>query len=118
MTFFAAKSFLGAHGGQALITLFAGRVLVLDSGLESEDFQFFHIESEGVVMGRGTHTTRDPDVVARLELSNNIAELLCGFIGGAVELAACIVDLKDEVSTRDDVGRVTHLALDNQGMIG
>ena len=92
--------------------------MVLDSGLESEYFQFFHIESEGMVMRGRTHSTRDSDVIAQLELPNNIAERLCGFIGSTVELAACIVDLKDEVSTRYDIWKVTHLTLDNQGMVG
>lgn len=58
--------------------------MVLDSGLEGEYLQFLYIECEGVVMRRGTHPPKDTDAVARLQLTDDIAELFGGFIGGAV----------------------------------
>ena len=58
--------------------------MVLESGLEGEYLQFLHVEREGVVMRGGTRPPRDPDVVARLQLSDDIAELFGGFIGGTV----------------------------------
>ena len=84
MAFFAAIPLLGAHGGQALMTLCAGRVMVLDSGLEGEYFQFLYVERERVVMGGGTHSARDTNVVTGLQLSDDITELFSGFVGGAV----------------------------------
>ncbi len=49
-----------------------------------------------------THSTRDPDMVARLQLPDDIPELFGGFVRSAVKPPTSILDSKDEVSTRHD----------------
>ena len=92
--------------------------MIPDSGLESENYQFLCVECKWVVMRGWAHSTIDPDVVSRIELSDDIAELLCRFISGAVQLTTGIFDVKDDVSTWHDVRWATHLTLDNHRMIG